>query len=80
MYISLNGNDWTLQGYLPSSHRFIAESGINFKINPLIPELPAKVPGSVHADLFRAGLIDEPYYALNSLKCEWVENKCWLYQ
>jgi beta-mannosidase len=31
-------------------------------------------------DLFKAGVIENPYYEFNSLKCEWVENKCWLYK
>lgn len=80
MYYSLNGEDWTIQGWLPSNHRFNAESGINFRVSHLIDEVPAKVPGSVHMDLFKAGVIEDPYYEFNSLKCEWVENKCWLYK
>lgn len=76
----LNGSDWTLQGWLPSSHRFNAESGINFYVSALTAEFPANVPGSVHHDLWDAGLIEDPYFSLNALKCEWVENKGWLYK
>ena len=42
--------------------------------------LPAKVPGGVHYDLFRAGLIENPYYGKNSLHCEWAENRWWMYR
>lgn len=80
MWHSLNGNDWQLLGYLPSSHRFNAESGIDFAVAPLIDAIPATVPGSVHADLWRAGLIRNPFVDDGSLTCEWVENKGWLYR
>ena len=43
------------------------------------PAVPARVPGSVYDDLLRAGLIDDPYYEKNSLKCEWVANRLWSY-
>ena len=79
MEILLSGSDWKLEGFLPNGQIFNNESGINFKIWPIIQEIPAQVPGSVHEDLLRAGLIEDPYYAFNSLKCEWVENKEWRY-
>lgn len=79
MEILLSGADWKLEGYLPSGHVFNRESGIDFKIWPIIKEVPATVPGSVHCDLWKAGIIEDPYYGFNSLKCEWVENKEWRY-
>ena len=42
--------------------------------------LPATVPGGVHVDLYRAGWIEDPYYEMNSLKCEWIENRWWVYK
>ncbi|MFB9324740.1 glycoside hydrolase family 2 protein [Paenibacillus aurantiacus] len=42
--------------------------------------IPATVPGGVHQDLFRAGLINDPYQDLNSMQCEWVENRWWVYR
>ena len=41
--------------------------------------IDAKVPGSVYADLLRAGMIEDPYYEMNSLKCEWVTQRWWVY-
>ncbi len=46
----------------------------------LFPPVPARVPGSVQADLLRAGLIPDPYKGINSLSCEWVESKWSIYE
>lgn len=29
--------------------------------------------------LYRAGLIEHPYYKMNTTKCEWIENRWWVY-
>lgn len=42
--------------------------------------IPATIPGGVHYDLYRAGLIEQPHKDLNSIKCEWVENRWWAYK
>lgn len=42
--------------------------------------IPATVPGGVHFDLYRAGIIDHPYRDCDSVKCEWVERRWWLYR
>lgn len=42
--------------------------------------IEARVPGGVHDDLLRAGLICDPMVDRNSLACEWVENKWWVYR
>ena len=39
----------------------------------------AKVPGTVHTDLMRAGLIDDPFYGTNEAKVQWVEQEDWEY-
>jgi len=46
----------------------------------LLGTIDAVVPGSVYNDLLRAGLIEDPYYEMNSLKCEWVKDRWWVYQ
>ena len=40
----------------------------------------AQVPGSVHLDLMRAGLLDDPNEGLNVLKARWVEEFVWHYR
>lgn len=42
--------------------------------------LPAQVPGAVHLDLARAGLIAEPTEGLNAYTARWVEETTWHYQ
>ena len=42
--------------------------------------IPADVPGGVSLALYRAGYLPHPYWGMNSLQCEWVENKWWIYQ
>ena len=48
--------------------------------NGRIGELGAVVPGCVHADLLRNGVISDPYYRDNSLECQWIENEDWDYE
>lgn len=40
----------------------------------------AKVPGVVHTDLMRHGLIDDPYFGLNERKVQWVDKEDWIYE
>lgn len=41
---------------------------------------PAEVPGTVHQDLLRHGLIPNPFYGTNEEKIQWVENEDWEYR
>ncbi len=72
-------NNWTVSGAWPytpireksmeTGHQFIGVTGV----------IPAQVPGSIYQDLQNAGLIKDPYFELNSLDCEWVSNRWWVY-
>lgn len=42
--------------------------------------IDAVVPGEIHLDLLRAGIIDDPYVGINALKCRWVEEMMWYYR
>ena len=42
--------------------------------------MEAKVPGDVHLDLLANKLIGDPLYADNATKCEWIEEKTWIYK
>ena len=42
--------------------------------------IPATVPGAVHLDLMRAGIIQDPHDGLNVLECRWVEERFWFYR
>lgn len=41
---------------------------------------PAVVPGVVHTDLMRQGLIKDPYIGLNERDVQWVDKEDWLYE
>ncbi len=42
--------------------------------------LPAKVPGSVHMDLFKNQIIEDPFFENNEHKQRWIEDKNWTYK
>ena len=46
----------------------------------VLPALEAQVPGEVHLDLMRAGLIGDPSLGLNALAARWVEEAVWYYR
>ena len=42
--------------------------------------LPAKVPGTVHTDLFQNKIIPDPFLGSNEKQLQWIENEDWEYQ
>lgn len=42
--------------------------------------LPAVVPGTVHTDLLRSGLISQPFYGKNEHELQWIDKKDWEYR
>ncbi|RUT31741.1 glycoside hydrolase family 2 protein [Paenibacillus zeisoli] len=42
--------------------------------------LPAVVPGCVHTDLLRNGLIPDPFYGTNEHDLQWIDKKDWEYR
>ena len=45
-----------------------------------LPWLPAQVPGSVHLDLMRAGVIADPFVRLHERGVSWVDDSDWVYE
>ena len=41
---------------------------------------PATVPGTIHTDLLNENIIIDPYYRMNELHVQWIENYQWLYR
>lgn len=41
--------------------------------------VPANVPGCVHLDLIRNGVIPDPFYGNNEASVQWVSEKSWTY-
>ena len=76
--VRLDGDDWRLVSALPGRWS-----------DPDLPGavladdrdwIPARVPGAVQDDLWRAGLIDDPYVGRNSLAAEWAADRTWVYE
>ena len=87
MKISLNGDDWRVQGWVPQEWELVGVRQIitaNLDIGKMLhgetAAIPATVPGCVQADLLRNGIIDDPYLDLNSRNCEWAQHRNWLYR
>lgn len=80
MIYSLNGCKWKLMGHWPYTVLRGQSMETGGELMGVTEWVDATVPGSVHADLLRAGLIEDPYFGMNSLKCEWVENRWWQYR
>jgi beta-mannosidase len=69
---SLDGDGWQVRGCLGDEWRW--------HVRPEKPWnapgwLPARVPGSVLDDLWRAGRVADPYHERNSLLLEWVPER-----
>ena len=72
--VSLNG-EWKLAYFNPGSGKDAYNSSYDDS-----KWLSAKVPGDIHLDLVRHGLLPDPYYHLNFREHYWVEEKEWWYR
>lgn len=63
---SLDGNNWTIEGVNPDKSQQ--------------QNLQGTVPGMVHPDLQREGLIPDPFWRDNFKKCQWPEFWSWTYK
>ncbi len=70
---------WKLAGYYPYCPIFGTSWETGIRLSGIYDEVDADVPGAVHSALFKAGIIEDPYKDMNSLKAEWVENRWWVY-
>ncbi len=62
--VSLNGSIWEFRQHS----------------KPSDPWRSAIVPGCVHTDLLRHGLIKDPFYSTNELDLQWIEEESWDYR
>ncbi|GBG08388.1 hypothetical protein PAT3040_02969 [Paenibacillus agaridevorans] len=72
--------EWKLKGFYPYVPLLGNSLETQQELMGMTDWLPAKVPGCVQNDLWKAGWIEDPYKDMNSLKCEWVENRWWMYR
>ena len=45
-----------------------------------LPTLPAEVPGCIHLDLVKAGVIPDPFVRLHERDVAWVDDRDWVYE
>lgn len=80
MEISLSNLNWEVKGYWPYVPEKEKSMETGQTLHGVTGWMPARLPGGVHSDLYRAGMLENPYFGLNSLACEWVENRWWMYR
>ena len=75
-----------LSGYQWKFKRMRPGQGIKAGLHELPPGdietlvwMPARVPGDVYTDLWKAGAIEDPYWGRNSVKAQWVMLDEWWY-
>ncbi|MNO26131.1 Exo-beta-D-glucosaminidase precursor [compost metagenome] len=78
--ILLNDLKWEVKGYWPWVPLKGTSMELGQELMGVTDWMPATVPGGVHYDLYRQGWITNSYEELNSLSCEWVENRWWVYR
>ena len=75
MVTSLDGAEWQLKGWLGDEWQWHLNKPWDAP-----GWLPARVPGSVIDDLWRAGELPDPYRERNSRFAEWVPERSWVYR
>jgi beta-mannosidase len=75
--VPLDGTDWQMRGFVGLEAALTA-ARTGWDDGP--GWLPATVPGTVLADLWRAGEVPDPYVERNSLLVEWVPERTWVYR
>jgi len=65
---------------MPATTRRAIDSGWTFRQSGADHWLPAQVPGSNFTDLWRAGLIEDPYHRDAEPRLQWIERADWEYR
>ena len=71
---------WEIKGFWPGEPLWTKSVESTVQRRGVTPWMPVTVPGGVHRALEKAGLIDDPNFGTNSLLCEWVEHRWWVYR
>ena len=72
-------NDWFLRGYNNFVPLIEKNREINAQTKGVTFDMKVSTPHSIYHDLYKNGYIDDPYFDMNSIKCEWVSNRWWVY-
>lgn len=80
MRYSLSQEKWKLMGtdsYVPLRDRSMETGQV---LRGVTPWMDCTIPSGAALTLYRTGWIEYPYFEMNSLKCEWIENRWWIYR
>lgn len=72
-------NNWKLRGYFNCDPLFARSRETNAMTRGVTFDMDVETPHDLYADLEKYGYIENPYFGRNSMKCEWVANRWWLY-
>lgn len=72
--------DWNIAPHYPYVPFRANNAETDIPNSAILPPIHATVPGSIYKDLERAGIIEDPYFEMNSLKAQWVANHWWYYE
>ena len=76
--IYLNGDDWCFKEFTGEDWRWRKSHLRN--TNDRYFWHTGSVPGSVQHDLWKSGEIANPYFERNTMLCEWVPQRTWVYK
>lgn len=74
-----NLTQWSIAPYYPYTTFRQKNTETDILNTAILPPVPAQVPGSIYKTLEKAGIIEDPYFEMNSLKAQWVSNHWWYY-
>lgn len=74
-----NLTEWSIAPYYPYTTFRQKNTETDILNTAILPPIPATVPGSIYKTLEKAGIIEDPYFEMNSLKAQWVSNHWWYY-
>ncbi len=57
-----------------------SRTSLKKELQRVLDWMPAQVPGTVHTDLLACKVISDPYYRMNELEVQWIENLQWEYR
>ena len=71
--------NWKLRGYFNCDPFFARSRETNAMTRGVTFDMDVTTPHDLYTDLEKNGYIEDPYFGLNSMKCEWVASRWWLY-
>ncbi len=70
----------TVSSFAQNTTRNLSSEKWTFKKKSDTNWLAAKVPGTVHTDLYWNKVIQDPFFGANEKQLQWIENEDWEYQ